>query len=169
MLLTRRVFFYYFLFSVFWGYHKQGSCQAGMSAAITKVSIKFLLFNISWEWNGTTNAQNQMWNWYATHTIYQFHRDSHNVHSTISNPSASFDLRLDRCSIDIAEICRSASITKCVHFARVCILRTHEMCAVIIIASIEYTSRCAQNSSVPATASVLYDSPYSKLLLCQTQ
>lgn len=27
------------LFSVFWGYHKQGSCQAGMSAAISKVNI----------------------------------------------------------------------------------------------------------------------------------
>lgn len=28
--------------SVFWGYHKQGSCQAGMSAAISKVSIFYL-------------------------------------------------------------------------------------------------------------------------------
>lgn len=33
-----RVFFSR-LFSVFWGYHKQGSCQAGMSAAISKVNI----------------------------------------------------------------------------------------------------------------------------------
>lgn len=31
--------------SVFWGYHKQGSCQAGLSAAVTKVNInKFLLY-----------------------------------------------------------------------------------------------------------------------------
>lgn len=27
---------------VFWGYHKQGSCQAGLSAAITKVNILFI-------------------------------------------------------------------------------------------------------------------------------
>lgn len=26
-------------FAALWGYHKQGSCQAGMSAAITKVNI----------------------------------------------------------------------------------------------------------------------------------
>lgn len=33
------LFFFNFLFPVFWGYHKQGSCQAGLSAAITKVNI----------------------------------------------------------------------------------------------------------------------------------
>lgn len=33
------VFFLLYLISVFWGYHKQGSCQAGLSAAITKVNI----------------------------------------------------------------------------------------------------------------------------------
>lgn len=41
--------------SVFWGYHKQGSCQAGMSAAISKVNIlfKILFFFHLRDWNSS--------------------------------------------------------------------------------------------------------------------
>lgn len=44
-----------FLNLVHWGYHRQGSCQAGMSAALTKVCITFYIYilmfiikNINW-------------------------------------------------------------------------------------------------------------------------
>lgn len=33
-----KVLLVFFFFSVAWGYHRQGSCQAGMSAVVSKVS-----------------------------------------------------------------------------------------------------------------------------------
>lgn len=44
---------YLILIVAFWGYHRQGSCQAGMSAAVSKNSSRiFIGAPGSWYWQG---------------------------------------------------------------------------------------------------------------------